>query len=72
MMKSWYASIYPLRKKSDIIGAFKRYFYDIKVECNGNVKVLCSDKGVEYRRAETDHFFKQNIIKREFKVPRNP
>ena len=45
MMKSRYAMIYPLRKKSEVTEAFKRYYHDIKLECGVNVKLLRSDNG---------------------------
>ena len=52
MMKSRYATVFPLRKKSDATKAFKKYYHDIKVECGLDVTVLRSDNGGEYRNDE--------------------
>ena len=45
MMKSRYVMAYPLRKKSEVTEAFKRYCHDIKLECGVDVKVLRSNNG---------------------------
>lgn len=43
MMKSRFAMINPLRKKSDVLEAFKKYLQDTKIECGIKVKILRSD-----------------------------
>ena len=72
MMKSRYAMLYPLRKKSDVTEAFKKYCHDIKLESRIDVKVIRSDNGGEYRNEEMNRFCRHKMIKQEFTVPHNP
>ena len=64
--------VFPLRKKSDAIKAFQKYYHDVKVECGLDVTVLHSDNGGEYRNNELTRFCRQKMIKQEFTVPYNP
>ena len=72
MMKSRYAMIFPLLKKSDVTKAFQQYCHDIKLECGLDVTVLRSDNGGEYRNNEMTRFCQKQTIKQEFTVPYNP
>ena len=44
-MKNRFVTIYPLRKKSDVLLAFERYVQDIKMSSGTKIKVLRSDNG---------------------------
>uniref|UniRef100_A0AAV1UAG4 Integrase catalytic domain-containing protein n=1 Tax=Peronospora matthiolae TaxID=2874970 RepID=A0AAV1UAG4_9STRA len=72
MMKSRYVMVYPLRKKSDVASAFKRFYQDIKTASGTKIKVLRSDNGGEYRIETMNNFCKAKFIKQEFTVPYNP
>lgn len=71
-MRSRFATIYPLRRKSEVPEAFIKYYHDIMIKCGIDVKVLRSDNGGEYRNAKLESFCKKNGIKQEFTVPHNP
>uniref|UniRef100_A0AAV1UYK5 Polyprotein n=1 Tax=Peronospora matthiolae TaxID=2874970 RepID=A0AAV1UYK5_9STRA len=72
MMKSRYVTVYPLRKKSDVASAFKRFYQDIKTASGTKIKVLRSENGGEYRNETMNNFCKAKFIKQEFTVPYNP
>uniref|UniRef100_A0AAV1UZ15 Integrase catalytic domain-containing protein n=1 Tax=Peronospora matthiolae TaxID=2874970 RepID=A0AAV1UZ15_9STRA len=72
MMNSRYEMVFPLRKKSEVTKAFKRYCHDIKIDCGLDVKALRSDNGGEYLNDEMTRFCHQEMIKQEFTVPYNP
>uniref|UniRef100_A0AAV1U5Z9 Integrase catalytic domain-containing protein n=1 Tax=Peronospora matthiolae TaxID=2874970 RepID=A0AAV1U5Z9_9STRA len=72
MMKSRYVTVYPLRKKSDVASAFKRFYQDVKTASGTKIKVLRSDNGGEYRNETMNSFCKAKFIKQEFTVPYNP
>uniref|UniRef100_A0AAV1UTQ2 Polyprotein n=1 Tax=Peronospora matthiolae TaxID=2874970 RepID=A0AAV1UTQ2_9STRA len=72
MMKSRYVTVYPLRKKSEVASAFKRFYQDIKTASGTKIKVLRSDNGGEYRNATMKNFCKGKFVKQEFTVPYNP
>uniref|UniRef100_A0AAV1U5H8 Integrase catalytic domain-containing protein n=1 Tax=Peronospora matthiolae TaxID=2874970 RepID=A0AAV1U5H8_9STRA len=70
-MKSRYVTVYPLRKKSDVASAFKRFYQDIKTASGTKIKVLRSDNGGEYRNETMNSFCKAKFIKQEFTFPYN-
>ena len=72
MMKSRYVTVYPLRKKSEVVSAFTRFYREIKIASGTKIKVIRSDNGGEYRNAVMDSFCKDKYIKQEFTVPFNP
>ena len=72
LMKSRYVTVYPLRKKSDVVSAFKRFYQEIKTASGTSVKVLRSDNGGEYRNAAMNNFCKAKFVKQEFTAPYNP
>ena len=72
MMKSRYVTIYPLRKKSEVLNALSRYVQDTKMFSGTVIKVLRSDNGGEYQNAGMNRFCKSNSIKQEYTVPYNP
>ena len=72
MMKSRFVTVYPLRKKSEVASAFKRFYQEVKTASGTTVKVLRSDNGGEYRNSEMQNFCKAKFIKQEFTVPYNP
>ena len=72
MMKSRYVTIYPLRKKSEVLNALSRYVQDTKMFSGTVIKVLRSDNGGEYQNAGMNRFCKSISIKQEYTVPYNP
>ena len=67
-MDSRYITIYPLRKKSDVLNAFTRYVQDINMSSGTKIKVLRSDNRGAYRSAGMDRLA-HKICQSEASIP---
>ena len=65
-------TVYPLRKKSEVVSAFTRFYRDTMIASGTKIKIIRSGNGGEYRNAAMDSFCKEKFIKQEFTVPFNP
>ncbi|KAE9016351.1 Retrovirus-related Pol polyprotein from transposon TNT 1-94 [Phytophthora fragariae] len=72
LMKSRYLTIYPLRNKSAVCGAFRKFLKEIRTNAGLNIKVLRSDNGGEYWSRSMEALCDDKLIKHEFTVPHNP
>ncbi|KAG6612000.1 RxLR effector candidate protein [Phytophthora cinnamomi] len=72
LMKSRFVTIYPLRKKSEVCEAFKKFLKEAETSAGIKVKVLRSDNGGEYCNAAMETLCDDKMVKQEFTVPYNP
>lgn len=72
VMRSLFATIYPLLKKGNMPQALMGYYHDIKLEFDIDVKVPRCDDGVKYRIVKLENFCQQNRINQELTTPYNP
>lgn len=72
MMKCRYITIYPMRKKDEVLVKFMKFCNDIKTLANICVKTIRSDNGGEYRSTAMREFCQQKNIIQEFTIPHTP
>jgi len=58
--------VYPIRRKTNVIAAFKTFKALVELESGKNIKCLRIDNGGEYTSDEFDNICKHECIKRQF------
>lgn len=70
--KTRYTEVVILKKRSDIINAFKNYIRQTKFETGQNIKVLRTDNAKEYLSREFTDLLKSEGIRRQLTVEHTP
>jgi hypothetical protein len=69
---SHFASVYPLREKSEVGKSIKSFIIWVELETSQRVKILRSDRGGEYLAGYVKDYLKERGIKHEVTTPNTP